>query len=90
MQQQQPPQRADSGKECKTDFYQDKESIPGNEIIDIIHEFLLKNGYFKSLDSFQEEILSQAPSLDAYLRNASQNFRFGQSLLLEACFILAN
>jgi len=74
-------------KEYKTDYYLDKDSIPGGEIIDIVHEFLLKNGYFRTLDTFQEEIFSQTNSLDAYLQRANENFRFGQSILLEVSFL---
>ena len=70
-------------KEFKTEHFSGKQLLQRNELMEAVHEFLLKNGYFRSLDSLQEEMMVQDSNVDAYTKNAEQHFRFGQSLLLE-------
>lgn len=62
--------------------FNDSNAPPNSDVIDMVHEFLLKFGYFKSLDAFQEEIFNQH-SLEGYIRSAPGNSRFGKLLLLE-------
>jgi hypothetical protein len=57
-----------------------------SEMIDVVQEFMLKQGYFKSLGVFKEEIYTQ-PNLDAYIRSTPGNSRFGESLLLEVASV---
>ena len=69
-------------KEFQTDRYQIGNPDSINVILDIVHEFLIKSGYFKTLDTLQQEILEQ-PNLDSYTRRISNETRFGEFLLLE-------
>jgi len=57
-----------------------------NEMINAVHEFMLKKGYFKTLDAFQEEIYTQS-NLDNYIRSAPGDSSFGESLLLEVMLV---
>jgi hypothetical protein len=66
-------------KRFKTDHYSSTET---NALLDIVQEYLLKSGYFKSLDSFQHDINTH-PNLVPYTRNSTGNSRFGEDLLLE-------
>ncbi len=73
-----------SEEASKTERLSVREAAAGTEILETVREFLLKNGYFQTLDKFQEETQSQGASIDAYVAQSDRNFRFGQSLLLEA------
>ncbi len=71
-------------KEAKTERLEQLESVAASEIVDAVREFLLKNGYFRTLDKFEEETQTQGANVDAYVASSPQNVRFGQGLLLEA------
>lgn len=73
----------EESEDCKTEYYYEKGGFPENGLIEAILEFLLKNGYFRSVDTFQEELNGQGSNIDEFLRKAESNFRFGQAVLLE-------
>jgi len=73
-----------ASKQFKTDRYN---STDINALLDIVQEYLLKSGYFKSLDSFQHDIYTH-PNLASYTRNSTGNSRFGEDLLLEVNHLL--
>lgn len=54
-----------------------------DEVASIVHEFLLKNGCFNTLEAFRYEILNKGSNMEAYVRNTEKNLRFGELLLLE-------
>ena len=70
-------------EEAATKYKSAKKEEPPLSAIQMVHEFLLKNGYFRSLDSFQEEITSNKSNMEQYLKTTESAHQFGQSFLLD-------
>jgi hypothetical protein len=73
-------------KECQTEYFSAKEGLPGEALLEAVREFLLKNGFFRSVDAFQEEMAGQNGSIADYVAHAEARHRFGQSILLEVAY----
>ncbi len=56
----------DTFHDSKSECWKTKEIIPGDAIHEAVHEFLLKNGYFRTLDAFQDDLLEQNSNVDCY------------------------
>jgi len=73
-----PAIKALTSNEFKANLYSEPDNFEG-EIINVIHEFLLKNGFFKALEALEYEILNKE---EAYMKNP-ENLNFCELLLLE-------
>ena len=55
-------------------------------IIDVVYEFLLKNGCFNTLELLQTEVLNGRNNMELYTRSNGKNTHFGEVLLLDVSY----